>query len=80
MSRTYLVAVSIAATLWVGAAFAQDASTTPVMASTLAPAKGGATITVTSSALMKRACTCSSHRADQSSGGSIIDMMESGKL
>jgi Raf kinase inhibitor-like YbhB/YbcL family protein len=50
MSRTCLVAASVAAALWVGTAFAQDASTTPVMASTLAPAKGGVTLTVMSSA------------------------------
>ena len=50
MRRTYLIAASVAAALWGSAAFAQDASTTPVMASTLAPAKSGATLTVTSSA------------------------------
>ena len=50
MSRISLITVSAAAALWVGAAFAQDASTTPIMAPTLAPAKNGASLTVTSSA------------------------------
>jgi len=50
MSRIFLIAVSAAVTLWAGTVLAQDASTTPVMAPTLAPAKGGATLAVTSNA------------------------------
>ena len=42
--------LSVAAALLAGAAFAQNSSTSPIMASTLAPAKGGASLTVTSSA------------------------------